>query len=296
MLGRTPQFVRCLLATLLWLSFPAAAQEIGTLTLLEGSLRVIRGTTVFRAGEGARLHQGDIVESSGSGFAQLELTGGTVVALGPSTRLFFLGHGTKTGAELVVLSGWLKGETGPNAGTYCYASPQLAATTRGGVVVLQASSEQGDLFVESGTASISKVSPQGYLTNPEGAKAGQFFSRRGGKNFAINSRPDQAFIDAMPRQFRDTLPPRLSRFPKAVELKPDHEVTYAEIQPWLTMGQSWRRGFVERFQPRLRDAEFRRELDAHVREYPEWDPILHPEKYEPKTPPAAAASPGETTR
>ena len=266
------------------------------MTLLEGSLRMIRGTMVLRAGEGVRLHQGDIVESSGGGFAQLELAGGSIVALGPSTRVFFLGRGTKTAAELVVLSGWLKGETGPNAGAYCFASPQLAATTRGGVVVLQASSEQADLFVESGTAGISKVSPQGYLANPEGAKAGQFFSRRGGKNVATNSRPDQAFIDAMPRSFRDTLPPRVSKFSRPVDPKPDHEVTYAEIQPWLTMAQSWRRGFVERFQPRLRDAEFRRELDAHVRDYPEWDPILHPEKYEPKTPPAAAVNPGETTR
>jgi len=257
---------------------------------------MIRGTMLFHAGEGVRLHPGDILESAPGGFAQLELTGGTIVALGPSTRLLFLGHGTKTAAELVVLSGWLKGETGANAGSYSYATPQLAATTRGGAVVLEASREQTNLFVESGNASISKVSPQGYLTNPQGATAGQFLTRRDGKNTVVNSRPDQAFLDAIPRAFRDTLPPRLSRFPKGVDPRPEHDVTYAEVQPWLTMALSWRRGFVERFQPRLKDAEFRRELDAHVRDYPEWDPILHPEKYEPKTPPAAAASPGETTR
>ena len=289
------QFVRRLLLILLCLLFPAAAQEIGAVTLVEGSLRMIRGTMLFHAGEGVRLHQGDLLESSSGGFVQLELTGGTVVALGSSTRLLLLGHGTKTTAELVVLTGWLKGETGANAGTYSYASPQLAAATRGGVVVLEASDEQTDLFVESGNASISKVSPQGYLTNPQGATAGQFLTRRGGKNIVVNSRPDQTFLDALPRAFRDTLPPRLSKFPKAVDPKPDHEVTYAEVQPWLTTALSWRRGFVERFQPRLKDAEFRRELEAHIRDYPEWDPVLHPEKYEQKTP-SPVASPDQETR
>ena len=293
---RKSKFVLRLLPMLLCLSLSAAAQEIGTITLVEGPLRMIRGTTLFHAGEGVRLHPGDILESSSGGFVQLELTGGTVVALGPSTRLLFLGHGTKTAAELVVLSGWLKGETGANAGTYSYASPQLAATTRGGVVVLKASSEQTDLFVESGNANISRVSPQGYLTNPQGATAGQFLTRRGGKNVALNPRPDQSFLDAIPRAFRDTLPPRLSKFPKGVDPKPDHEVTYADVQPWLTMAVSWRRGFVERFQPRLKDTEFRRELDAHMREYPEWDPVLHPEKYEQKNPPAAASSDQEPRR
>jgi len=61
------------------------------------------------------------------------------------------------------------------------------------------------------------------------------------------------------------------------------------------MALNWRRGFVERFQPRLKDAEFRRELDGHIRDYPEWDPVLHPEKYEQKTP-AAAGSDQEPRR
>ena len=294
---RAPQFALWLLAASLLLQLPAAAQEIGTVTLVEGSLGMIRGTAVLRAGEGVRLRQGDIIESSSGGFAQLELAGGTIMALGPSTRVLLLGRGAKTATELVMLNGWLKGETGPNAGTYCYASPQLAATARaGGVVVLQASVDKADIFVESGSAGISKVSLQGSLANPEGAKAGQFFTRRGGRDIIINSRPDQAFIDAIPHAFRDTLPSRLSRFPKGVDPKPDHEVTYAEIQPWLTMGQSWRRGFVARFQPRLRDPDFRKAVEAHLNDHPEWDSALHPENDRTKTTPAAVESPDAERR
>jgi hypothetical protein len=285
-----------LLVVLLLPAPPAAAEETGTITLVEQALRLIRGTTVLRAAEGVRLHPGDILESSSAGFVQLELAGGTVVALGPSSRLFVLGRGAKTTAELVLLSGWLKGETGPNAGAYCYVSPQFAATTQGGAVVLHASGDRAELFVESGTAGISKVSPDGNLASPEAGKAGQFFSRRGGRGVAISPHPDSAFVEAMPRPFRDTLPSRLSRFSKGVEAKRDHEVSYSEIQPWLTMGRAWRRGFVGRFQPRLKDAEFRKELEAHLNDHPEWRPVLHPEDEDAKTTPAKAENPAPDSR
>jgi len=258
-----------------------AAEEIGTLTLVEGPLHVIRGTTVLQGAEGVKLHQGDIVESSNPGFAQLELRGGVVVALGPSTRVFFVSHAAKN-TEMFVLDGWLKAETGPNAGRYRYSSPFLAATTTDGTVVLHVLGEGADIFVESGSAGISKVGPEGNLGSPGGARAGQFFARHAGQGVSIYPRPSSAFVEAMPRQFRDTLPPRVSKFAgKLTEPKHDHEVSYSEVQAWLAIGQTWRKGFVERFQPRLKDAEFRKALEAHLKDHPEWDSVLHPENSHP---------------
>ena len=272
------------LVALLFLCLPAAAQEIGTVTLIEGSMRLFRGAASWRGVEGMKLSRGDIVETSGQGFAQFELPGGVVVALGPSTRVYFFSQAGKA-AEVVVLSGWLKGEVSPSGGSYCYASPLLAATTHDGAVVLHATGDATDIFVESGSAAIGTVSPEGYVGHPTAAKGGQFFSRRAGAAVVPASRPSAAFLDALPRAFRDTLPSRLARFSgKRFEPQREQEVTYNEIQSWLTIGQRWRRGFVERFQPRLKDPEFRRELEAHLREYPEWDRVLHPEKYETKTP------------
>jgi hypothetical protein len=292
-----------LLALCLLQPLAAAAQEIGTLTLVEGRLQVIRGTTVLRGAEGVKLHQGDIIESSNPGFVQLELAGGTVVALGASTRLFLFSHpaggtgarmgGKATTAELVLLSGWLKGETSPKVGTYRYASPLLAATTVDGTLVLHAAGAVAEIFVESQSAGIGKVSPEGNLGHPVRAKAGQFFSCLAGKSVTANPRPSSTFIESMPRPFRDTLPSRLSRFSgEAAKPQREHEVTYSEVQSWLTIGQTWRKGFIERFQPRLKDAAFRKALEAHLNDYPEWDPILHPKTYPPNTPPAAADSPG----
>ena len=268
----------------LLLPLAAAAQEIGTVTLLEGPLRIIRGAAVLRGAEGVKLRRGDIVESASPGFVQVELPGNAVVALGPSTGAFFLGRGGEA-TQVVVLSGWLKAEVGANGSALRCASPLLAATTRGGSVVLHAAADGSSLFVESGTAGVSNVSPAGNVGNPSAAKAGHFYTRRAGQPAAtVASRPSSAFLDGLPHPFRDTLPSRLARFAgKPVAPRPDHEVSYAEVQPWLTMGQAWRRGFVERFEPRLKDPEFRRAVDAHLSSHPEWDPILHPEKYESKT-------------
>jgi len=283
------KLVRFLVAWLL-LCLPAAAQEIGTVTFIEGSMRLLRGAASWRGVEGMKLSRGDIIETSGQGFAQLELPGGVVVALGPSTRVYFFSQAGRI-AEVVVLGGWLKGEVGPSGGSYCYASPLLAATTHDGAVVLHASGDATDIFVESGSAVIGSVSPEGYVGHPTAAKGGQFFSRRAGAGVVTGSGPSAAFLDGVPRAFRDTLPSRLARFSgKRFEPQREQEVAYSEIQPWLTIGQRWRRGFVERFLPRLKDAEFRRELEANLREYPEWDRALHPEKYETKTAPGENSS------
>ena len=288
-------FLRIALTLLLW-PMPVAAPGVGSATFVEGSLRLIRGTGVLHGAEGMRLRQGDILETSDKGFVQLEFAGGTVVALGPLSRLYILRHGgggaagraRTSAAEFVLLAGWLKAESNASTGTHRYQSPLLSASVgTGSTVVIHSSEGECEVFVESGSASIGQVSPDGNSRQAAAAKAGQFFSRRTGKDLTSVSRSNVAFRDAMPAAFRDTLPSRLAHFAdKAVEPKTDHQVSYAEIQAWLTMPASWRRGFVDRFAPRLKDPEFRKQLEAHLTQYPEWDPILHPEKHPPENAPA----------
>lgn len=283
------------------LPIPAAAPDAGTVTFIEGSLRVIRGTTVLQAAEGMRLRQGDILESSDKGFAQLEFTGSAIVALGPSSRMYIFRHGAgekarsvAPGTELVLLSGWLKGQSDVHAGSYQYESPSLAATTSNGTVVVHSNENGCEIFVEAGSAAIADVSPGGSVGKPVTGNTGQFFSRHQGKAITSASRPSSTFIESLPASFRDTLPSRLTHFTgKPVEPKVQHSVSYTEIQAWLTMPAAWRRGFVERFESRLKDAEFRKQLESHEAEYPEWRPILHPEP-KPEENPAPAASSSES--
>jgi len=270
------------LALALWLlPLPAAVQGGGSVTLLEGSLRVIRGVSVLKGVEGMHLRQGELLETSDKGFVQLEFAGGGVVALGASTHVFvYRQSGEKAQqTELVLLSGWLKGESAAGAGTYRYSTPILAAMTSAGTVLVHDAEGACDVFVESGAATIGEVSGEGGVRAPVAAKAGQFFSRHAGKKVSTATRPNAAFLDAMPHPFRDTLPSRLARFAgKNIEPKPDHAVSYADVQAWLKMPPAWRRGFVERFSPRLQDPEFRKQVEAHVAEHPEWDKALHPER------------------
>lgn len=291
---------RLLLLLVLFLSLPLVAQEIGTLTLIEGSVRLLRGTAVLQAGEGVRLRQGDIIESSNPGFVQLEFAQGTVVALGASSRLFlFSGAGGRNSdanktisTDLVLLSGWLKGEVNSSSTSYRFESPLLAVAARGGTIVLHATPEATEGFVESGTAKINEVGPDGNLAHSDlDAKSGQFFVRQAGKGVTADSRLPSTFTASMPAPFRDTIPSLLSHFEgKTVAPKRQHEVTYAEAEPWLTMGRSWRRGFVDRFKARVNDTAFRKGLEDHLTNHPEWDPVLHPEKYAPKTPAQAPDS------
>jgi hypothetical protein len=283
---------RSLLSVMLLLPLAASAQDIGMVTVMEGQLRVIRGVTVLQGAEGMRIHGSDIIESSDAGFAQLEFAGGTIVALGSSSRVLLSTYAGKA-AKVALLDGWLKSQSGSNAGVSRYDTPLLAATTQAGVLVLHSTPSQSDVFVESGSARIGEVSRDGALRTPRPAKQDQFFSRISGKNISDSPRPSADFVGALPRQFRDTFPALASRFTgKPPEPKRAHAVSYSEIQPWLTVArQDWRSGFVRRFQPRLNDPAFRRALEANLKEHPEWEPLLHPELYQPRNSPKTTGNP-----
>lgn len=287
-------FFLLILATLLPLT--AASQEVGTVTLLKDTpLRVIRGCSVLIGVEGMKLRQGDILETGPAATAQtqMEFTGGAVVELGPSSRVFLYSQGASA-AELVLAGGWLKGET--TSGTYRYATPLVTATTKGGNVLVHANGDTTDVFVERGSALIAAGGSAAMASSVTKI----FFTRRAGKPVAAAGRPSQDFIGGMPIPFRDALPSRLERFKgkKAPEPKRDHDVSYAEIERWLTLSPGWRKGFAERFKPRLEDSAFRQSIEDHLAALPEWDPILHPEKY--KTAPAptdkSATPPGRYLR
>jgi hypothetical protein len=262
---------------LLFSSASLVAQAIGTITLVESELHVIRGATVFVGMQGARINRGDMFETGARGVTQLEFGTGTVIALGPSSRLLLFNY-SGSQAEFVLLSGWLKGEIDPKSGSYQFDTPLLAGMTKQGNLVVHSGQDSSDIFVESGAASLGQVTAAGSASQLRPAKAGDFFTRQAGKNLTPAARPSAAFVDAMPMPFRDTLPPHPLKG-KAPELSHGHEIDYAQLRPWLMMPSRWRKELVPRFESRLRDPAFREQLAAHLQEYPEWDPVLHPEKY-----------------
>ena len=98
-----------------------------------------------------------------------------------------------------------------------------------------------------------------------------------------SQRAPKAFVDTLPRHFVDPLPTLAARIKSKPALVVDHEITYAEAEPWLA-GRD-RATFEKRFASRLRDPAFRAAVRPSLARYPTWDRMLNPEKYAPKAEP-----------
>lgn len=255
---------------------PASAQQPGVAKIADGpAFSIIRGDKLFEASKGVKLATGDLIETQPGNFIVADLPAGTVVAFGPSTRLYLMGA---DGSNIVVLRGWLKLDAHPiGEGAMRRAiTLQLGAASRQGVFVLHASDRRDEVFQESGVMTLLVRDDAVTRSNRE-SKATQFFAREE-RNLSVAPRPAAPFVAEMPVQFRDPLPegPVGGANAKITEPKLIREVTYADVADWLTMPRDWRAGFIGRFRGRLRDKAFFAAMDAHLSVHPEWTLILHP--------------------
>jgi len=262
----------------------AAAAEAGIYTMVDGDVRVLRETAWYRLVPGARARDGDIVDAINEySQVQLEWTGGGVMNLqGPAlvhTGAVVAADNKSGAAELLVRRGWIKAAAGKRA--MRLRLPNATLDFVGAIVVARGDAEHSELFVESGSAKFAPVAARGKAQAPLDAKSGEYLERVGDRAAVAQPRPPQAFVAALPRQFRDALPALAANFAEEPELVRGREITLAEAEPWLAPGAS-RRTFVRRFTPRLSDPAFRAGVNARITAYPEWDRILYPEKYRPK--------------
>jgi hypothetical protein len=134
------------------------------------------------------------------------------------------------------------------------------------------------MFVESGAPKVSVPAARGKDAPARDAHAGELWTRTGDKPFTVESHMSPGFVATIPRPLLDALPRLAPRFAgPGPTLTAGAEVTYADAEPWLA--GPYRRAFVKRLTPRLSDAEFRAGVEARIGSYPEWDRMLHPEKF-----------------
>lgn len=262
------------------------------MTLLEGPAGLVRGVTRYALAEGVRLQSGDIIEVGDKGLAQVEFADGAALAMGAGTRMLAvsLPRGKPAGGDYYVMQGELKIAGVKQGARLRIMTPVLTLEPVEGVAVLVVTGGEGSVFVESGEARLVAAPP------PLRLKGGEFFTRKTGQKGAVAPRPSKAFIGALPKLFLDPLPSRMARYKeRQVEPRRVGDVSYAEIEAWLKAPPGIRRPLVRRFEPRASDPAFRSGLIANLRFHPEWDPILYPEKYEPKEPPVEAAGAGGGT-
>ncbi len=273
-------FRYCLLSIALFLPLHVFAQSVGKITYTEGRLRLIRDSSLMLAAQGVPVEAGDIVETAKPGFALVEFTDGTVIALGDATRVMLARTSqgkAASSSQLFLLEGWLKVQShAADSATYGVSSPVQSVSVKDGSLVIHGDAKNGEVFVEAGTATVGISDRQGRPASMAALKSGQFVTRAQDKPPASQPRPSEGFLNAMPSAFKDALPARLDRFKdRTVEAKPTGDVNYDDVADWLDAASSWRAGFLKRFESRLSDAAFRQQLDAHIKTHAEWQSALH---------------------
>jgi len=271
----------------------AAAEGSAIATIVEGKPSVIRGLVRFDVAEGLRMSANDLVRTGDGAFVRIEYEDGTAVEVGPST-LAQINYPSvrKSGCSaLYLLSGWMKliSDKPDASHKNGICAPGIQVTDVSGSVVLLIDTETSALFVEDGKA-------QAIDRRKPGSKT---FALKRGNYLAITpdhpptqlERPVPAFVDAVPRLFRDTLPKRYAQFqgrPPAVQ-RNRAGFGYAEVEPWINAEPAIRISFVALWRDKAAEPAFRAGLERDLPRHPEWDPILHP-------PPPPSEANAETER
>jgi len=273
------------------LLFPAlafAAEPVATVTFLEGGASLLRGVARYALAEGVRLENADIVELNDKALAQIEFTDGTLVALGPRSRLMVLSYPSgaaraRGAGELFLLTGWLKVER-PRAEPHVISrirTPALELSLANTTAVIDATAAEAMVFLESGEARAAQAGKGGQAEEPVRLKGSQFYACKRDQRCVVAPRPTRAFLEGIPRSFMDTLPSRLPKFKEhAVAPRRSGDFTYEEVEAWVNSPTPpVRRVVVNRWHAKASDPAFRDALATNMREHPEWDRILNPEKY-----------------
>lgn len=262
-----------------------------TITIMEGSAIVYRGTLRSYAVEGIRLAAGDIVETADSSFAQIEFADRSVLQFGPATRAMLQparARGTRQQQLVYVLQGWVKIAYAPADAkappAFDVRAPLFELAPSPGVIVVQASPAEATMFAERGGARVGERQARG-ASVAVSLNPGEFYQRKSGAAGAVIAAAPREFIDRIPRHFRDSLPARIDKF-QGQDIKPKEAPVfgYADVEAWLKSEPEVRRQFVQRWRGKSREPAFRSALVANLSSHPEWDPILFPEKYLPKEP------------
>ena len=262
-----------------------AAPRAPLVTMLDGDATLLRDGSRYALAEGVRLQAGDLLMTgSQTRLLRVEFPGGLGVAFGPASRAMLtpdLGDDMRGGVYL--LSGWAK-LAAPSGVSGAIRSPLADTDTTGGALILSVQPDAAQAFAETGPSRVQSRVPD---APPQALKSGEMLALpAGGAKPVLGKGVSQAFVQAMPRVFMDSLPSRLSAFPADVPPHRLGDMSYADAQPWIDAEAPLRRVFAERWRRLAADPQFRAGLVAGLKSHPEWAPILS----SPVRAPQAAAS------
>ena len=262
-------------------SAAGAAETPALLTLLEGEASLIVGARAYAAAPGARVPAGALVETgAGAGLLRLEWADGAMLDLGPGTKVMLrpalAGAGATAGRPaplFYLLQGWAK-HTQPSAGGGQTGAAFEIAPFKG-VMLSQVDEGQAVLFSEAGGATFT---PRRSGAKAVTLRAGEAAVLSGTAVPQLLPRPAPAWLQQLPRAFRETLPSRAARFSAsaAPALAAQPAPSYGRLQHWLQAEPALRRAFPARFAELLADRTFKDAVNTRLKQHPEWEPMLRP--------------------
>jgi len=263
------------------------AADAGMVTLVEGPARILRGVTWYKLVPGAALQEGDVIDAADATKVQAELAGGPMLHVVGPALLYAVAipprnDGAGGAVEFDLENGWLKvASTADRVAARVRTSGALVAFTDASIV-LRADPTSTEIFVESGAARVTEMSRSGNPGPTHDATAGEYWSQGIDRSIATQRGAPPRFVAAMPRHLTERLGSFAARYKgQSVTFVADRDIALAEAD--LLLAGPYRKTFVRRFSGRLADPAFRKEVDAGIAAYPEWERVLHPEKYRPRT-------------
>jgi len=271
--------LRYLFVLLFWFSIALPVEAgIGTITLAEGEVRLIRGSELFRGEVGVALEQEDIVESSEDSRAQLEMVDGTILDVGAASTLHLVRYRLNEAqqveeSEVSLLKGWLRFVTGliQRDREVNYTTPVVTLGIKGTQGVIAVNGDDYDATLEEGVVEVRLLDGEGATIQREALRVGQHFEYRGGNRGRLHQRIQQRFQQRFPHHYRKVVQRRLQQLKRQGLLpKRLRSASYDDIKHLLKISPKLRREMSKRFARRLEDPVFRRAVQRNLARHPEW--------------------------
>lgn len=262
-------------------SFTAGAQAaVGVISEASGEVRLQRGDALLAAAAGVDVEEDDLVETGADAAVQIELHDGTLLKLGPASRILLSEYRLDPergvlAAGIDVLSGWLRfavSKLKRADARFEFHTPTMTIGIRGTEGVIEAANERGSLLLEEGEV-VARAGEAGSVP----IRAGEFIERHHSRPFHRPGGVPPAFRQRLPglvqaRMVRRAqllrargVPPRQIR-----KLRREDRERYLQQHPHL------RQRLEQRFGQRARAAGPWRNRDAERRRPLRERPIHRP--------------------
>ena len=258
-LSRTGLF----LLTLMLAPATFADGAVGAFTQTSGEVRILRGENYLSAETGVEVESQDIIETDKDGSAQLDMEDGSIMRLGPETRLALSEYQLDSNKSVLsagidLLSGWLRFAVSKlkPTGSYAINTPLLTIGIRGTEGTIEAQNEQGGLQLHEGEVDVAGVGEEKQALPPVRVRRGEYIQRQRGQDFRKLQQPTPEFLRRLPpgvqmKLARRALDPRQRGVSPRVIRGVTREDAQRMLQRHPQMNQRLQQRFNQVISPRL---------------------------------------------